>query len=588
MNKVIIILTTLISNTVYPICNNKVQPFNKLPSYVTTIHKDEMPLLEKSLFSYKIDHTTQADSRNATNYNDHIKVTNLTRYSVFQNNSNQFIIDLYLHGDKSKFVIKVTNIDLRIFFPPSLLIHKESEQCKVIVQGHFSEYIRKSKVFKFKRELSKKINFEKLARDIKHSIKYERLDIENFVLTNNCRGLGSFEFEWPGMLSGYLQFPPEYIDELLQAYSKSQYCNESLLSRRMTGTEIRTSKHFAQQYQENLELTLKNRLIKIYSTYADKTYQWYSISNFKKAVHNCNIKNFITKINNSITTNSQIKHLKGKIRYEQFLSETQLKSNYVLIKESLSYVMTPCKQKNYPNIPPHNFSPPKKHENMNPELYWKTFKCKIVPHTFMKYNDIINYQVHLSKFEVDGVYSGQSRNYDQRKIFESDEKLNSDSDNRIKYNYKQYIPYYKSAQITKADNYLTINLKNTKGINFVIGNINIKELKKESTAYFPPTRLNKLVTTYQYFRGINKLVGVNPSPLFSSYDYLDPTIKNNGTFSLFYNNNGEILNNHDPLIGIEQWYLKLVDNKLIIDLISHERIMPVRKLSISIPEKLIK
>ncbi|MBT6325666.1 MAG: hypothetical protein HOJ35_06835 [Bdellovibrionales bacterium] len=588
MKKFIIIFSILLCNSGFSICNNNIKPVNEVTSYVTTIHKDDMPSLDKSLFSYQVDHSTQADTRNAINYNDQIRIKNLTTYSVFQNKGNEFVIDLYFHGNKNKFVIKIANIDLRIFFPPSLLIKKKTNLCKIVVQGHFAEYIRKSKVFNYKREANKTINFSKLSRDIKHSIKYERLDIENFVLTNNCRGLGSFEFEWPGMLRGYIQFPPKYIDQLLQAYSKDQYCDKNLLARKTVGTEVRTSKHFTHQYKENLDLTIKDNLIKLYSTYFDTTYQWYSTGSFEKAVGTCNIKNFIPKTKNLLKIISPINHLTGEINYEQFLSETQVKSNYILINESLSYVMTPCKQKNYPSKPPINFSPPKKHENMNPELYWKTFNCKIVPHTFWNYNDIINYQVHLSKFEVDGIYPGKSRDYDKRKIFEHDENLNSDSDSRIKYNYKKYIPYYESAQLIRDKNQLTIDLKNTKGINFVIGNIDIQELKKESTTYFTPTKLNKLVTTYQYFSGINKIIGINPSPLFSMYDHLDPIIKHNGVFSLFYNNSGNILNHHDPSIGIEQWYLKLVDNHLILDLISHERILPVRKLSILIPDELIK
>ena len=50
----------------------------------------------------------------------------------------------------------------------------------------------------------------------------------------------------------------------------------------------------------------------------------------------------------------------------------------------------------------------------------------IVPHTFRYFEDLMNYDVHLSMFEVDGTYSGQSLDYDKQRTNQYDQTLFKD------------------------------------------------------------------------------------------------------------------------------------------------------------------
>ena len=78
--------------------------------------------------------------------------------------------------------------------------------------------------------------------------------------------------------------------------------------------------------------------------------------------------------------------------------------------------------------------------------------------------------------------------------------------------------------------------------------------------------------------GVSSLFGINPQPLVSNYaDTFDPDVVDYSPvpFALMYDDRGKILNHHLPKYGIEQWYARKRGCKLVIDLISHERILPL-------------
>ncbi|WP_127716107.1 hypothetical protein [Halobacteriovorax sp. HLS] len=516
---------------------------------------DQVSIDEVSLANMDIDHSKLADDKDSIKINKYINKKVLTQVELTKiNETNQFFF--YFKSMDFDKLIKVGPFNFKsIYWQKS---KKNISSCTQRVKRHLSEYERKSFVFK-------RNNFSELQVDkILFERDNRRFPLEEFIITNNCRGAGNFEFEWPGIIKSNFHVPVSVVNSILD---QTPYY-----------TEERMSKFYDQgKLISNFGFNLKDFTVSLWSNFKEDEYSWKSIGSFSKATDNCSIE----KIKNDYLDKEvnfkevKFKYDLGRIEYDQFPSETRKKSGYNSFKTPIIYVKTPCNDKELKKLgPPKHFFPPKPHYLSNSLKYWEKKTCSIVPINFFYYEDLIKYQVHLSKFEVDGVYVGQNRKSSPVETTEYDQALLKNEKYRVKYDFSNVYSFTK-ANIAKSekDDKLTINLT-SKDFNLIIGNISISELRSKIQREKFQSTLRPWQT--DNVKGVYKLVGIEPFDL-SSY-YKDSPIDKHSTFSLFYNSNGEVLNQHDTNIGIEQWFLRVQNGKLVLDLISHERITPVARI----------
>jgi hypothetical protein len=500
-----------------------------------------------------------------------------------------YMVDFYFHGAEKEFLIKISSVDLRKYFQKKIDIKNSENQCVKLIQSHFEEYNRKSKVFYLSKKNDLLTSNDPLNEITENAIAnafFKKNPSPVFVLTNNCRGVGNFEFEWPGLIKGHFFIPPSFIDKIMGEYDVVKIKNEtSPIDHNTSHTEVRTTKFFADQINLSSWNGVKNKLVQWYSSFKDPVYQWYDLGDFSKVSSQCNIENVtheLLKTEQSIQAKKLVvTQVRGKINFEEFAAETRMKSGSVYMQESLAYTKTFCDDiKN--TSPPPNFLVPEGDGNLTTTEYWKTNKCAIIPHFFANYEDILNYPVYLSKFEIDGVYVGRARNEDDPVITEYDKSLQKDESKRVKYSFNEFISNYNLALVENNNNFLTVKLEN-KNHNIVIGNIPLDSLINEEkkpkyfSSFFDVDLFDSNVA------GISGLFGINPQPLVDNYSnaFSPDTIGNEPVkFALMYDDKGEVLNHHLPSLGIEQWYMRKRGCDLIVDLISHERILPVARLQI--------
>jgi hypothetical protein len=503
----------------------------------------------------------------------------------------KYQVSFFFHGEENEFAVKISSVDLRRYFQQKIAIDESRDQCPKVIQSHFEEYNRKSRVFYTADE---KLNFESADKFLEMATKahqnafLKKNPTDVFVITNNCRGVGNFEYEWPGLMKGHFFIPPKFLDEILGEYETVKLKNsngEIPLNHSNSFTELRTTKFYAEQIELNNWFGIKNKFVQWFSAFKDPNYQWYDLGDFDKAAKNCPLE----KVTEALLKNSPAQKLekfvvhteKGKIPYEQFPAETRMKSGAVYMQESLAYTKTPCSNNEKISLPP-NFLVPEGEGIISQEDYWKKNKCALIPHFFANYEDILNYPVYLSKFEIDGVYVGRSKNEDDPVISAFDKSLQYDETKRVPYNFSQFIGNYKEAIVVTSDDLLSVRLINSER-NIIIGNLSLAKLIDEEKKPIYVSSFNDLDLFESNVIGVSALFGINTGPLVNNYNSsFDPNLINSKPipFALFYNDEGRILNHHLPSIGVEQWFARKRGCLLVIDLISHERILPLARLSI--------
>ena len=510
---------------------------------------------EKILIKIPIDSSALANDKGSFIIIDFLDIRRLENVTISKDQNN--LISFYFDSNKFPKKIKIGPIDIKSMYLKNT--RSKLSQCTDRIRTHLSEYERKSFVFK-------RAENEFIDLDILH---YERNNrqypLNEFVITNNCRGTGNFEFEWPGLIKSNFHIPVKIINSFFDMkdfyvedrMSKSNYDN-SLIS--------------------DFGFSIKDLAATVWSKYKEKEYQWKSLGDFNKASRGCNISKIEDdfKLKNTNYQKANFKYDLGRIEYDQFPTETRKKAGYNGIKTPISYVKTPCNDEDNKQSPPKHFFPPKPYFTMNSTKYWHKKTCSIVPINFFYYKDYLNYKVHLSKFEVDGVYVGRNRESSPLETTEYDQALLKNDHFRVPYDFSKLYSF-KNVSISKDILTDTLSIKlNSKELNLIIANISITDLETERNQGSFKSDLRPWVT--DNVQGIRKLVGITPFDLGNIYN-MNPTSKNE-TFSLFYNANGEILNHHNTDIGIEQWILRSTKNGLILDLISHERITPIARIII--------
>jgi len=93
------------------------------------------------------------------------------------------------------------------------------------------------------------------------------------------------------------------------------------------------------------------------------------------------------------------------------------------------------------------------------------------------------------------------------------------------------------------------------------------------------TRNIEGINVHEYMRGVIGGLGIAKTPVIA--DYNEP-LKNedrlHSQYAFFYGKDGEIFDHRREDLGVEQWYVRKSGCYFIVDLISIERIVPVKRL----------
>lgn len=563
----------------------------KEEAYLSYVAKYNPPQNKELVFSENLDTTDAAKKSKSFVPNKFFSyVKNIKKVSMFSESSDpkkNYLVSFFFHGEPNQFALKVGPVDLRRYFLKKIDLEKTDNQCLKRVQSHFEEYNRKSKVYYLeqeKLELTTEDPFFEIAFKAQENYLVKKNPSPSFVITNNCRGVGNFEYEWPGLMKGHFFIPPQFLDKLMGEYDQLVDGKKIIpLDHYASYTELRTTKFYANQNKLGGWNGLKNKFVQWYSSAKDETYQWYDLGDFDSAAKNCPLSSIepmlVKKDQKSLEITLPIEYKDGPIDYMDFAAETRMKSGSVFMQDSLAYTKTFCKSGDFTSPPP-NFLVPEGEKNISTVDYWNQNKCALIPHFFANYEDIRKYPVYLSKFEIDGVYVGRSRNENDPVMTDYDRGLQKDETKRVPYSFSEYIGNYKKATVTTLDGFLTVKLHN-KDHNIVIGNIPLAKLNVEETKPVFVSSLKEIDLMEKNVDGVVALFGINPQPLVSNYsDTFDPDVIEYSPvpFALMYDDRGNILNHHLPKYGIEQWYARKRGCKLVIDLLSHERIIPLARL----------
>lgn len=564
-------------------------------AFMSLVSKYQVPEDKELIVKEQLDMSENAIKSKSFVRNKYYNMKHIKFISMFHESKDpqkKYLVSFYFHGGPNEFAIKVSPVDLRKFFHKKINIETSKNQCSKLIQSHFEEYNRKSMVFfQDKERLSFETNneFSEMAIRAKENANLKKNPSPVFVITNNCRGIGNFEYEWPGLIKGHFFIPPKFLDELMGDYDQAILGNSSKeipLNHINSHTELKTTKFYSEQIDLSGWRGFKNKIVQWFSAYKDPVYQWYDLGDFDQVSKNCPInsieESIVKKDVNSKIIELPVRYVTGPIPYQEFTAETRMKSGAVYMQESLAYTKTPCSESDFKKTIP-NFQVPEGEGTLSKDDFWRQTKCAVIPHFFASYEDILNYPVHLSMFEVDGVYTGRSRNEYDPVITSFDKGLQKEEKKRVPYEFSKFIASYNKASIENNNNYLTVKLLN-KDKNIIIGNISIDKLLEEEKKPLFVTSFDGADLYESNVVGITALFGINPRPLASSFnssfdpDFLDEAP---APFALFYNDNGKVLNHHLPSIGVEQWYARKRGCNLVIDLISHERILPLARMELS-------
>jgi hypothetical protein len=114
-----------------------------------------------------------------------------------------------------------------------------------------------------------------------------------------------------------------------------------------------------------------------------------------------------------------------------------------------------------------------------------------------------------------------------------------------------------------------------------------KTLKQEYQGKRIESKFIRDYSFYELIRGVERLIGIETRPLsYQVNEVTDNKIEARPLYAWFYDaKTGMIMNHHDTTIGIEQWILRWHPaGKLILDFVSHERIVPIRRYYLECPQ----
>ena len=518
----------------------------------------------KEVLDIPIDTSKFADDRNAFKPNKYLDMSVVSRVALNKTERDYYF---YFFNDRDNAEFEVGPFKFKNLYWKNF--QHELSSCSKKSMRHLNEYERKS--FVFTRSDSLPIEDELIL----YERKYKKYPLSEIIITNNCRGPGNIEFEWPGIMKTYFQLPVTVMNDIYKEMNEGKGSFFDL------GVESRTSSFYTSKYKDlNYSPGIKNKVISLWSKYFEKDYRWFAVNDFEKATNDCSIETIKSDLTKDKLDFKKVPftYNMGRIHYDQFPVETRMKSGYNKVKTPLVYVKTPCSTSEAKRTPPKHFYPPKPLYNTNSLKYWKKETCSYAPINFFHYKDLLEYEVHLSMFEVDGIYTGQNWETNLQETTEHDLKLLKNDKVRVKFDFRNAYSF-KDLELSKTGDKLHLRLSGDRNTNLYIGNIDLNKLQEKSskkvfTSRFRPWATDKV-------KGIYKLIGINTFDL-SSY-YTENPRSSVETFAIFHDDKGSLINHHLPTIGIEQWFLRLSGDKLTLDLISHERITPVARIEARLP-----
>jgi hypothetical protein len=563
-------------------------PYADLKSYSILIPRFKPQTLKGLIYRGVIDTSYEAQKSRVYRLNQPHDTIVINEFSIYLSPKDKELVDIYFHHSRqSGLAVALKDVYLGDFFHVPIKFSGGEANFVKLLQGHFDEYNRKSKIFFTQKtsDISNRelLSFQDLAFRTKELLEIKDYKLSSFVLTNNCRGRGNFEFEWPGVVKGHIYIDYKIIDKYANKHDYIYSCKEKKkigFSRELTKTEIRFPKLYFKRFGFG-DNGIVGHVLSAYSTYFDD-FIWKDLGSFSGVSSQGTLDNVTSVLGPSFSLLKEKKFYmeKGIIPYEEFLNETKRKSDTWIESEPLSYVKVPCKGDK--RKAPENFFTYSPYGEIESKRYWKEFPCTIAPHTFLTYQDIYDSVVHLSLFEVDGHYKGYRyhKYYDEYK--KHAKKLLTDDKSRPQYHFGEFVPLFDKVEVVDEDNHFSIVLRNKKSKNIVIGNISKRILHTESDKKkYAPILEHRMDMIFEESIGISGLFGINSDPLFSPIN--ERNLKQDKVpYALFFDNDNKILNHHDTEIGIELWSLKKEGDRLILDLVSHERILPVARFYIDL------
>lgn len=429
--------------------------------------------------------------------------------------TSEFIFDFHFSFLNQK--VTIPDVDIRKFLHRDFL-NSSSNSCLRKMNMHLGEFNRKAKSF--------------------YSCSNQSQFFSKIQIINNCREAGNYEFKFfknnTVVFKGHTLFSKTFYEDILLNYTKS---HGGALD--ISDTFIGYTK--ARYFQSKTDRS------------QNKFYLSNPAPNFNElqSKNRCKIDQLkLFPRGSSISYRGSINVFSGEINYNEFENETKVKSGFKSSNEPMSYVRTPCKKdKNYLeqiNLPApvglKRYSP-----YSNDKDAWLNSECQYVPYTFTHYNQFIIYNTAFSAFEVDGLYTG---------LRENGGNFSNSKGSRwnASLGHLRNLAYFELRNLSSNLKELRL-INKVEGTSLLVGNIDLNKLRHEDLSFLMGYDSQKLVSDYN-------------QNIFKTFQPI---------YSFAYNSNNDlVLNQHDlNKVGFEKIILRRDSNKLIIDLISHERIAPI-------------
>jgi len=230
----------------------------------------------------------------------------------------------------------------------------------------------------------------------------------------------------------------------------------------------------------------------------------------------------------------------GAIPYPDAEFEVRVKSGAELGQEPLSYVRVDAGLDM-----PLGFEAP---DHSRASAYWNdpAHQGKLVPHYYRRFEDLQRYAVHLSGFETNGVYVGRS----DLEVYDEERE-----EGRWPFDFSHLAQLQDYEVREGPEGRFELRLKSRaasdRAVHFVLGNLRLAPGEH-----------------------VSFLLGMGAQPLASGYD--DDLFRSTPPYAFAYASDGTVLDHHDTAIGVERVVLERTrDGRLRVQLISHERILPV-------------
>ncbi len=520
-----------------------------------------------------------------------------TTVTVVDNPDVFHLMDMYIHGDpiSNTPLIKITNIDLRKYFPQPIA---NKNSCIARVQAYLGVYNRKG------RSISTKID----------GIHSQSSNVSKVDVINNCREPGNWEFniheavdgKSRKVMHGYFYIPVDYLNPRMKKHTGYAW--------RDAGVGLRFPRHPLNRSKPNAALpsTKINRIKASAVNFTeeraggDLAMIWWAMPKFPAY---CNI-NELKKIYSWLPTASdfgkaeakpnKLTAATGPIDYSTMPSETRAKSGIAKkadgtpIRQTLSYVKTQgCSitgktfgESRGADRPPEGFRWPFNLEEKDRKglsiSKWKS-ACAIVPHTFRNWEDVKNYRVRLSGFEGDGTYGCAVKGKTTvEKLTHRKAKLKDDL-NCWRFSYDKYISDFTGYRLAQKNGFTELHLINTSKATFLR-----RGLGRSVIIGFNNDKLNEAGK-----EGVHFLLGYNSKKLTAPYGAEDVE-EYRPHYAFVVDQSGNIKDHYGLSnlfrdgVGIGKVQVQLEgteDNrKLIVTLISHERIVPLTQFKLDYPD----